>query len=536
MDDRLFVPLLGLESFNSVVDLLGQEGAKAALLTGLVDGQKSHLAAGVARHLKKSILFITHNEEKAKEALQDLAFFANYPTFNLPPLDFMIGIADVSSKEVAKERLQTLETLLQGGEPFVVVAAADALLSPLSPKEKFVGSILNIGDADEINLGEAAEKLVNMGYIRSEQVEGCGQFAIRGGILDVFAPNNDNPLRIELWGDEVDSIRAFDPITQRSIEGEKLLDAQIYPMAELLEGDGEVATLFDYIPKDTLVVFDEAPRIVEAWERKQEEKTTFLKELLDQGKISPQACEIDINHNSILKEAEGFDTLFLSLMATSGLKRFKIDDIIGFEGRATTRFKGNVEALREELAYLSNQSYQAIVIAKHKLDDITRLEGEISQGFEYPQIKFAILNFDDGAEKQKKRRRKRGRYKGLPINHFSDLKVGDYVVHDAHGLGMYHGIEKIHVDGVFRDYFKIGFKGDANLYVATSQLDVLQKYIGGEGAKPALNRLGGEAWQKTKTKARMAIEETAKEIVELYAKRDSITGYAFTPDTVWQGE
>ncbi|MCL2621348.1 MAG: transcription-repair coupling factor, partial [Defluviitaleaceae bacterium] len=490
------------------------------------------------------LVIITHSEQKAREITRDLAFFGTPAQF-FPALDFMANYVEVASKDVIIQRLNILSQI-----KLPLVTTVDALLSPLSPPDEFKRHFVNLKEGQEVALDGLALQLVQMGYERSEQVEGHGQFAIRGGILDIFGPACTNPLRMEFWGDEIDSIRYIDIETQRSIEGERLLEIQLLPMKEHL-GD-TIATLFEYFPENTLICFDEPARIATRADERHDEYTTVLQDLLEREQITSDQAKPALNYADILQATNPFHKVLFNLMSQN-VKDFTPSVLVHFEGKAATTFAGRIDLLAEDVQYLLSQDYQIIITAggEHRAERLSEElvgwgiapaqlhvhAGEISTGFEYPQLKLAIISFAEPREGEKKRRKvRRTPKKRNPIDHFTDLNVGDYVVHDQQGIGVYHGLEKIVVDSITRDYLKIGYRGQANLYVAINQMDALQKYIGGGDIKPQLSKLGGDAWSRTKAKAKAAVEEVARELVELYAKREAVKGHAYEADTVWQTE
>ncbi|MCL2168477.1 MAG: transcription-repair coupling factor [Defluviitaleaceae bacterium] len=545
-------PLLGIESFERVLLALKENKVHTALCTGAVDGQKCHLAWALAAHTGRPLVFVTHSEAQARAAAKDLAFYAG-ESHVFPALDFLTDYVDVASKDTVRERIKILSQLsiinYQLSIPLVV--SIEALVAPLFSPAEFNKGVLTLKVQYIVDLSSIAAKLVAMGYERATQVEGHGQFAIRGGILDVFSPLGEYPIRIELWGDEIDSIRYIDPITQRSLESALPEGVRIYPMCE--RGEGSVATLFDYFPENTIIVFDEVNRGHGRLEELFAEREMLLNDMLEDGRIdATQASQPAHDYTHITRAVAKFDVLLFNLMAQN-VKDFSPTVIAHFDGKTAATFAGRIDLLVEDLQHLISQNYNIVITAgsraarlKHELGELSVssehllvINGEISSGFEYPQIQFAIMNFSEqalGVSGKPKKRRRLANRKGAPIDNFTDLNVGDYVVHDAQGIGIFRGIEKIAVDGAFRDYLKIGYRGESNLYIGIHQMDVLQKYIGGEGAKPTLSKLGSEGWSKAKAKAKAAVEEVAHELVELYAKRENNMGYAFEKDTVWQTE
>jgi len=566
-------PLLEIESYRQILEGLKSKTQTTALCTGVVDGQKCLLASALAVQTQRPMLVVTHSEIAAREIARDMAFFADEPPMHFPVREYLADYVDVAAGDIATKRLATLVGAatepapgLIRGRTLPIICSIDALFASIAPKEDFTKMILKLSVGDEVNLDDIAMHLVQAGYSRADMAEGFGQFAIRGGILDVFTPISENPVRIELWGDEIDSIRAIDPVSQRSIEN--LTEVVVYPAIEFF--GGHRATLLDYLPEDTIIFFDEPARIAQNAAAIHEEYRHFFEGLLEREQASREQFGNFLDYDTILRAADGFDKVLLSLMAHSQ-RDFKPTAIAHFEAKSSAVFSGQLDLLTEDLDFLASQGYTTVILAggagrarrlceelsdmkfsahyTDSLDDLSEMAGRIvlhggslSKGFELPTVKLAIISgaefFGDDAHGggKKSRRRANRRKKGAVIDSFTDLNVGDYVVHDNHGVGIYRGLEKIEIDGIFRDYLKISYHGESALYVAINQMDVLQKYIGAEGGKPRVNRLGGADWQKTKAKTKAAVEEVAKELVELYARREATRGHSYGEDTVWQSE
>jgi len=560
----LLQPLLEIESYNQILDGLKSKDISTALCTGTVDAQKCLLASAFAAHTARSaVLIITHSETAARETARDMAFFMEEPPMHFPVREYLSDYVDVSAGELAAKRLATLVGAASGRPMPTVVCSIEALFSPIAPKSEFASYITTLSVGDEVNLDDLARRLVQTGYNRADMTEGPGQFAIRGGILDIFS--SDGAVRIEFWGDEIDSIRAIDPVSQRSTEN--LQNTVIYPVAETF--GGEKATLLDYLPTDTIIFFDEPARISQNAAAIHEEYKLFFENMLEQGRATQEQFGNYYDYATILRATENFDRVLFSLMSHT-LRDFKPTAIAHFDAKSSAVFSGRLDLLVEDLDFHVSQGYTTVILAGSAararrlcdelidmrfsahysenldLDDmagrIVLHHGHLSKGFDLPTIKLAIISgaefFGDDTQisSKKKRRKTSRRKKGAAIDSFTDLNVGDYVVHDNHGVGIYRGLEKIEIDGVFRDYLKISYHGESALYVAINQMDVLQKYIGAEGGKPRINRLGGADWQKTKAKTKAAVEEVAKELVELYAKREATRGHSYGADTVWQAE
>ncbi|MDR2903992.1 MAG: transcription-repair coupling factor, partial [Clostridiales bacterium] len=465
--------------------------------------------------------------------------------------------------------------------------------------------------------------LVLMGYERRDLVEAAGQFAVRGGILDLFTPIYDNALRIEFWDDEIDSIRLLDASSQRSIE--KTDKICIFPMRELVyeEDDIEAAVagiqkefarvqkdyekkglteeletltetvgaivekfnaqknfsgadkyiqyfyqdgagVTDYLSPDTLIYFDEPARIAAHAENVLAEFYDSIKNRIEKGALLPSQAGLVFSYADILHKTKNHQQILLAML-TYNVRDFVLGGTYSFEVKSSGVIKQRIDMLEEDLRYFRDQNYRVILLAGAKtraerlsaelreqgfltvyhdtFDNVSLAPGVVAlskgsllKGFEYPLIRLVIISDKDlfGAEKEKKRARKKK--KGAKIDSFTDLKIGDFVVHDNHGVGIYRGIEKIVVDGISKDYLKIGYSDAGNLYVHTSQMDMLQKYIGGDDAKPKLNKLGGSDWAKAKARVRSSVQILAQDLIALYAKRQAATGFIYSEDTVWQKE
>ena len=620
--------LLELDSYERLLQQLKQQkksaadAHKAALCTGVIDSQKCHLIHGLGAHLERPVLIITHSELKAREFYEDMKFFEGDRVFFYPAKDVVFYSADVRSADIAKQRFAILDALLRG-QPATVLLSIEALFDQITPKHIFEDFILEFEPGDCVTLDFIAERLVLMGYERRDLVEAAGQFAVRGGILDLYTPTYDNAVRIEFWGDEIDSIRLLDAYSQRSIE--KMDRVCIFPMRELVYEEDDIdavikalkaerdkttadyrrkdlaeeadtlletvnavierfqtqknfsgsdkfiryfypsgASLLDYLPEDTLIFFDEPGRVAEHAGSVLNELYESIKNRVEKGYLLPGQMNMVFSYGEILAKTKHFGQILLSML-TYGIRDFVLSNTFSFEVKSSGVIKQRIDMLEEDLKYYKEQGYRIVILAGGKtraerlstellaqgfstryydsFDDasldkgiVALSRGSLTKGFEYPLIRLVILSDKElfGAEKEKKRARKKK--KGAKIESFTDLKIGDYVVHDNHGIGVYRGIEKIVVDGISKDYLKIGYADAGNLYVHTSQLDMLQKYIGGDDAKPKLHKLGGAEWNKAKARVRGSVQILAKDLVELYAKRQAAVGYTYALDTVWQRE
>lgn len=586
------------------------------MTTGVIDTQKSHLIASISEHFGSSSVIITSSELRAKEIYSDLRFFSNQDVYLYPSKDIIFYWADVKSLDIVKTRFNIISKLIKG-EKITVVLSVEALFDRLIPLDVIKKFITEIKLGDDINIDELSKKLILMGYERCDMVEGQGQFAIRGGIIDIFSPVHENAVRIELWDTEVDSIRYLDIKSQRSIENTDSIT--LYPMRELVYEDEAVekaienieaelkgfkkasdkikiimeetierlrenrsfsgvekyiqyfygdntVTLLDYFTDDTIVYVDEPSKTKDHSSFVLNEFSDSIENRIDKGYMLPSALHMVYTYDDIVQKLKDKKTVLLSnILHSAG--DFRVKNIIDFKVKASSISKNDLNMAAEDLSFLCNRNYRVIFLAGGHtrcerilselvdrnlnaayVEDIDSLEpepgivyvarGSIRHGFEYTLTKFAIVSENDvlGEEKHTSRKKKKKKKDGAAIENISDIKIGDYVVHENHGVGVYKGIEQIVTDGVSKDYIKIGYAGDDVLYVAINQMDVVQKYIGGEATKPKLNKLGSSSWEKAKSKAKQAAYKLAYDLVELYSKRQEAKGYTYSKDTVWQRE
>ena len=508
----------------------------------------------------------------------------------------------------------------------VVVTTFDGLMDHLLPLAFLQKQILEVGSGQTLDIAEWKEKLVELGYERVAQVDGMGQFSIRGGIIDVFPLTEELPVRIELWDDEVDSIRTFDIESQRSIEElervlvypatemvltkqqiadgreaiekeakkyEKELRAQLKTeeaarihsiISELSDGlkegwkqhglDGYIhyfcrdsVSFLDYFPEeDTVIYLDEPERLKEKGATVEEEFRESMISRLEHGYLLPGQTGLLYPAREMLARTQKSRTAYLTGLEQK-LSGFTVNGRYSLSVKNVNSYQNGFELLIKDLTRWKREGYRVILLSASRTrssrlasdlreynlrawcPDESREEvevkpgeilvtyGNLHRGFEYPMIKFIVITEGDmfGVEK-KKRKRKKTTYEGTKIQSFSDLSVGDYVVHEDHGLGIYRGIEKIEQDGVIKDYLKVEYGDGGNLYLPATRLDGIQKYAGSEAKKPKLNRLGGDQWNKTKTRVKGAVKEIARDLVQLYAARQDTQGFPYGPDTVWQKE
>lgn len=553
----LIHPLTELADYEEIVKNK-RKGPGAIRILGCVNSQKTHMMYGLSDGCRYKVI-ICSSESKAKQIYEEYRFL-DRSVYLYPAKDLLFYQADLRSKELVRERMEVLEAVIEG-RPLTVVASFDALMDSLLPKEIIAGRTIRVSYDGTLELSAMEKALADLGYERVVQIEGPGQFAVRGGILDVFPLTEELPVRIELWGDEVDSIRTFDVESQRSIEN--LTEASICPSIEF-PGEGEQGVSFlDYFPADeTLLFLDEPVRLMEKGQGVEEEFIEAQKKRVESGYELKDGEVRLYGTEEILNRINTYSSIgFYALdMRCKGLL---IRESYHIQAKSVNPYNSSFELLTQDLKWLKRNGYRVVLLSGSRTrakrlaedlrdynlssyysDDLDRLAepgeimtayGHVAEGYEYPMLKFTVISETDIFGKVKKKK-KRKTYEGRKIQSFSELKPGDYVVHENHGLGIYQGIEKIEVDKITKDYMKISYAQGGNLYIPATQLDLIQKYASADAKKPKLNRLGGQDWTRTKTRVKGAVREIARDLVELYAARQEQKGYEYGEDTVWQKE
>ena len=623
--NALLAPLRELGGYEEILQKLRQPHGKVSV-SGCVDSQKLHMVYGIGEEFDVKLI-ITYSDMKARELLDDCRLYCKSSYF-FPAKDLIFYQADIHGNQLTKERIEVLRHILEG-EPITVVTTFSALMAHQIPLEIWKQNVIQI-DADSIVEESAiAKKLVEMGYEKNYQVEAPGQFSIRGGIIDIFDLTQENPVRIELWGDEIESIRSFDILTQRSIE--QLSEVSIFPATEMILTKAvleEGIRSMEKECKEKAMLFrqntkpEEAHRLEQMVEEMKEQVTQFqsyvnLESFLryfysdtqsflelfhgrncciyldepmrmeehasavelefresmaaraEKGYILPGQMDILFSMHEIFARLEKERILALSAMEYKGFP-IKFADRHAINARSVSSYNNSFPELVKDLKNYKKNGYRVLLVSASatrakrlavdlmdegltafysdnperelQKGEVMTFYGNVLKGFEYPLLKFVVISETDIFGKQnRKKRKKKGyegnAYSGIKIRDFADLKVGDYVVHENHGLGIYRGIEKVEVDKVIKDYMKIEYRDGGNLYILATGLDVILKYASADAAKkPKLNKLGTQEWTKTKSRVKAAVNEIAKDLVELYAVRQEKQGFVFSQDTVWQQE
>lgn len=617
-------PLLGLKEYEELNNQL-KNGTGMVQVSGCIDTQKPHFMYSLLEKsqcgMKEAAVIITFNEQKAKELYESYRFFDRQAVY-YPAKDVLFYQSDIRGNLLTAERLAAVKAVMEH-EQVTVITTFDALMDRIAPLEHIRRGILTYGLGDTLDMEEVKARLVQMGYERNYQVESAGQFAVRGGILDIFPLTEESPLRIELWGDEIDSMRSFDVESQRSIEN--LEQVRIYPASEVvlfpemiekgLEeirkegtelyetfrkemkteeahrvkaavdalaeevtelGQGanidsyltyfleETVSFLDYFDREHMILFlDEPARLAEKGRVVEQEFSESMQHRLEKGYILPGQMKALYSGKEIFARMQRRKCAALTTLDVK-VNELEIKYRYAISTRTVNSYNRSFELLVKDLQQYKKNKYQVILLsgsrtrARNLAEDLQReglncfysedydhpiqpgevmaAYGKLKKGFEYPDVKFVVITESDIFGGEQKRKKKRRVYEGEKIQSFTDLSIGDYVVHERYGVGIYRGIEKVEIQKTAKDYVKIEYDKGSTLYVLATQLEAIQKYAGADAKKPKINRLDGQEWNKTKSRVKGAVKEIAKELVELYAARQQTEGFVYGPDTVWQKE
>ena len=594
---------------SKFVELIKQiENKKSPIeISGLIGVGGIGLVAGINEFSKKPLCIVTYNEIQAKRIKEDLEYFTDkvvlFPKKEIVTYDYI-----VESKDLPYERIQCLNEIVSKNN-LIIVTTIEAIMQKLPEKDVLYKSAIDFKIGDSKNLEEIKQKLVELGYVRYDLIDGKGEFSIRGGILDISI-TEELGVRIEFWGDEVDSIRTFSISSQRSIKtidkitinpaheyvledskekicnkirSKVLTDKQEEnaenDIEQILNGDyiskvdkyydcfyKTQASLLDYLNKNCIIVLDDISKIEQREENIKKDNNELINALIDKNKIIPEALQNMGTLNDIYEDLEKKQVIYLERFDSSAKVQaekysFKFREINYFKSEVDELIKDirkwinenkeviilvqskdkikNLKAILEknDIVYKVEENLDKTIVAKSQESIVTLSIGKITTGFENFELNQIIISADNIIDGDSKKRKVVSNvYKESEKIVFADLKIGDYVVHKTYGIGIYIGVNTIKADGITKDYIKIKYDKDAILYIPTNDLDSIRKYIGGDGKAPKINRLGSKDWQNTKAKVKKNLREVAKELIELYAKREHTKGYAFSPDTTWQNQ
>ncbi|MBD8500680.1 transcription-repair coupling factor [Paenibacillus arenosi] len=585
---------------NSIVSGV-RAGMKEQLVSGLSGSARQVMMASLAEQLDRPVLVVTHNMFSAQKVTEDLQECLSPDQVLLYPANELVAAeAAISSPEVIAQRIEAMTRLAKGFRGIVVTPYA-GLRRYLPDKEVMAKAEVTIAVDQEQPLESLLSFLVSVGYERTERVESKGEMSVRGGILDIYPYTSELPYRLEWFDDTVESIRSFDPTDQRSLEkldrllitpskeliGERgqfeqaadraaqLLDEQLAKMSDrhvkdrlrqeihheidqLREGMyfnemykyvtlmyPEGYTLYDYMPKDTLLIIDEPARVLETAKQLERDEVEWNTHLLQHGKTMP-ALGLGKSSDDILTKRP-FQTIFIALFLRQ-VPNTHPQNIVNVMCRSMQNFHGQMNVLKAEMERWKKSNANVIILANgdervdrvrrvledYQIPEPTIMKGNLQSGFELPSVHLIVIT---EAEMFSQKQRKTVRRSDAKVDNaerirsYSELKVGDYVVHHNHGIGKYVGIGTLEINGIHKDYLHILYAGGDKLSVPVDQLHLIQRYVSSEEKEPKINKLGGTEWTKVKNKVRSSVKDIADDLIKLYASRQSSPGYAFEKDT-----
>jgi transcription-repair coupling factor (superfamily II helicase) len=612
----LMKPLKTSSELRDIINNINK-GKLPISVFGISESAKSYLINGVYEELDKPFLLVTHSDVEARNLYEDLSLYVP-KVYYFPTKEVAFYNIDAISGDLRWERLKVIREMLEDSNK-IIVTSIEAISSTYIPVELYKNYTFKISIGDIIDLENLNEKLIQCGYERVEIVDSKGEFSIRGGIMDIYSPIAPEPYRIELFGDEVDSIRSFNLETQRSIE--KVESIELFPAKEIILDrnslergyknisndldmvldkfkdikDKDIAekiqkviktnleslkenwtfeTIDSFLPyfydkpssfldyvKDYFIVVDEVQRCKGKLDSVYFEFQENYKSFLERGNILPNQSKLLLNKEDIFENLKERQIITLDAIAKS-TKVFSPAYIANFSQATLHSYQGQIDLLIEDIKDKKYKGFKIVILSgtrprgerlvdtlrdkdiessyKDVIHDIQPGEvvitfGSQLNGFEFPTYKVCVISdkevFGEAKRKNVNRSLKKGASK---IKSFTELKLGNYVVHVNHGIGVYKGIRQLDLNGHKKDYLELTYDSDDKLYVPVEQLDMVQKYIGTEGKAPKINKLGSSDWAKAKRKVKKSIEAIAEDLVKLYAVRSTLKGYKFSRDTVWQ--
>jgi len=614
----LYKPLKNNDAFVKITGKLAGKKQKIGI-TGPSDSQKAHFSSAMIHETGVRAVFVTFNEMQARLLYEDFSFFFGEQALLFPAAEYILYDIEAKSHENSYKRLDVLGRVL-AGDYRVLVLSAEAICQRLPAPEKFFQNKIIVDMDIRMPLELLQEKLLSAGYERTGTVSGKGQFAVRGGIVDIFPVNCQDTVRIDFFGDEVDSIRIFDVESQRSVENTDRVE--IFPAREILFTDDEKAAVIEkieqafrqqlaayegndahravvrnfrgrinydldrfrnynhfpgidrYLPlileqystildyaADAVLFMDEPGRIQERIDNVNAEHWESCKNMLGKGLILNETASLYDGYQAFYRQLEDRTVVYINALGNFRDEGLRAGNIFNIAARTVVGTADNIDFMISQVKGWKEAGWKVAVLCGGKgrgerlveifhgkgieaafyevfpeelfPGQVAVTSGSLHKSFEYPDIGFVVISEGEFFASPARPRLARKK-KGKAINAFTDLEIGDYVVHEYHGIGQYEGLEQIEVSGIKRDYIKIRYRDNGYLYVPVNQMELVQKYIGTEGKEPRLNKLGSGEWAKTKSKVKESLKELAKELVELYAKRQASKGFAFSPDTVWQ--
>jgi len=586
-----------------------------------LDGRVSPLLVEALGAESRVKLIVTHSERRARQFEEDCRFF-DKKIYYYPAKDLLFYYADIHGNAITKSRLDIFKEL-SSGEKLTIVTTIDGLMDKLPKLSHIESNVTDIRQGQNVDITKLTHQLVSLGYEKTGMVEEAGQFSVRGGIIDIFPLTEECPYRIELWGDEVDSIRMFDVESQRSIElceaisiypavemtlteqaidkGLKKLQKEYDKQSKLLKEQfrteqyarltrmvenikeelkefnsttgldslveyfyDETVSFLDYIPQDSYIFIDEPEKVYDKAVSYTMHIQESMKNRLEGGYVLPTQANILYDGKGIVgRLAKGKCILMENLYKKALSWNEKVD--VNINSRSIISYRDSITSLANDIKSFKKKNYKCVILSpsgtrgkriasdlrEYDLDvyfsentdrvmkpsEVMVTVGRIEAGYEIPEAKLIVIGESDiFTDKELKKRKKLPKFQGDKINSFADVSVGDYVVHQNHGIGIYKGIQGVETDGRLKDYITIEYEKGSQLFIPVEQLDMIGKFSGKEGAKPKLNKLGGAEWQRVRQRVRDHIDDIAQELINLYAIRESSRGFSYSEDSIWQRE
>ncbi len=612
--------LRGLPEYQALLRQADHAGASA--VTGLSSIHRAHMIAALREDTGRPILVVCQDELAASRTVQELSGFLGEKPPIFPSRELTVLRAASVSRGWEQQRLAMLHQLMHRGYP-VLVTSMEAMSLRTMPRQVLAAASMPLAVGGSYDMDTLLRRLTDLGYHRSTLVEGVGQFAVRGGILDVYSPAASAPVRAEFFGDELDAMGFFDPTSQRRTENVReillLPTAEVLPqlhaggveglvkdlggllsrykrrkhphqaLMDTLEADMDTLssgasfaagdrylsliypqreTLADYLPPETIVVFADRIAIERQHRQSLEEQGQSLDPLLENGTLAGELCEFYENFEETCNKLTGNAVIYMdNFLSAAFPESLPPQQLLSVTVKQLPSYGGSLDTAVGDMQHYAGSGFGTLVLcgSRHRGEllleameargvkgrlafpltalpqpgQVLLAEGSLASGMEYPALKLAILTEGQitAQTPRKKRSRKKAATNRQKLSSFTDLSPGDLVVHEAHGIGRFCGVEQMKLSGVVKDYIKIAYQGTDVLYVPATQLDLVSKYIGaGEDSPVRLSRLGGESWEKAKKKAKAAAKDLAAGLIQLYAQRQRLPGYAFSPDSPWQQE
>ncbi len=613
---------------NAFKEHQGYKQAKEAIDKGVfpinvwgIDGRVSPLIMDSLGENSRVKLIVTHSERRARQIEEDYRFYDRRVHY-YPAKDLLFYYADIHGNATVKSRLDIFKEISSGNQ-LTIVTTIDGLMDKLPRMSHITGNVIEISQGQTVDIAKLSAQLVSLGYEKTSMVEETGQFSVRGGIIDIFPLTEECPYRVELWGDDVDSIRMFDVESQRSIEtcnsiniypavemsltedmidkGLKKLQKEYDKQSKLLKEQfrteqyarlkrmvenikeelkefnsttgldslveyfyDETVSFLDYIPEESFIFIDEPEKVYEKAITYTMHIEESMKDRLEGGYVLPTQANILYDGKAIVGRLAGRKCILMETLYKKAIA-WGEKESVNINSRSIISYKDNINSLAKDIAGFRKKGYKTVILSpsgtrgKRLAGDLRDYDlevyfsentdrvmtptevmvtvGRIEAGFEIPEAKLIVIGEGDiFTDKELKKRKRLPKFHGDKINSFADVSVGDYVVHQNHGIGIYKGIQGVETDGRLKDYITIEYEKGSQLFIPVEQLDMIGKFSGKEGAKPKLNKLGGSEWQKVRQRVREHVDDIAQELINLYAIRESSRGFSYSEDSIWQRE